>query len=207
MGCEDDRFDGPDGDCAVSVQADRHPLPPASRHRLAGLGILRALATNVVLVTLYYVLPLNRIKSVRLMLAAGLLLAVTTWQWWAVLRARYPAVRAAEALATTVPWFVLLFASAYVTMANANPANFSTHPLTRTDALYFTVTVFATVGFGDITAVSQAARLAVTTQMMLDLLVLGLGVRVFVGAVQFARRQASPGVPPGQTRQQSDGTQ
>jgi hypothetical protein len=27
----------------------------------------------------------------------------------------------------------------------------------------------------------------VTTQMMLDLLVLGLGVRVFVGAVQFAR--------------------
>lgn len=69
------------------------------------------------LVTLYYVLPLNRIKSVRLMLAAGLLLlAVTTWQWWAVLRARYPAVRAAEALATTVPWFVLLFASAYVTM-------------------------------------------------------------------------------------------
>jgi voltage-gated potassium channel len=25
-------------------------------------------------------------------------------------------------------------------------------PLTRTDALYFTVTVFSTVGFGDITA-------------------------------------------------------
>ena len=57
------------------------------------------------------------------------------------------------------------------------------------------MTVFATVGFGDITAVSQAARLAVTTQMMLDLLVLGLGVRVFVGAVQFARRQAGPGSP------------
>ena len=96
-----------------------------------------------------------------------------------------------------VPWFLLLFARAYVTMANANPANFSTHPLTRTDALYFTVTVFATVGFGDITAVSQSARLEVTTQIMLDLLVLvlGLGVRVFVGAVQFARRQAGPGGP------------
>lgn len=53
-------------------------------------------------------------------------------------------MRAADALAITVPWFVLLFASAYVTMANANPANFSTHPLTRIDALYFTVTVFAT---------------------------------------------------------------
>ena len=33
-----------------------------------------------------------------------------------------------------------------------------TEPLTRTDAQYFTVTIFATVGFGDITAVTQTAR-------------------------------------------------
>ena len=41
--------------------------------------------------------------------------------------------------------------------------NFS-EPLTRTDALYFTVTVFSTVGFGDITAKTEAARLVVTGQ-------------------------------------------
>ena len=29
--------------------------------------------------------------------------------------------------------------------------------MTRTDALYFVVTVFATVGFGDITPVSETA--------------------------------------------------
>ena len=104
----------------------------------------------------------------------------------------------------TVPLFLLLFAWAYFTMANNNPANFNIHPLTRTDALYFTVTVFSTVGFGDIVAVSQPARLVVTVQMLLDLLVLGLVVRAFVGAVQFARQQAAPangpGGPPGQSR-------
>jgi hypothetical protein len=60
---------------------------------------------------------------------------------------------------------------------------------TRTDALYFTVTVFSTVGFGDISATSQAARLIVTIQMILDLIVLGLGVRVFLAAVEFGRVQ------------------
>ena len=52
------------------------------------------------------------------------------------------------------------------------------------DSLYFTVTVFATVGFGDITATSQTGRLIVTAQMILDLIVLGLGIGVFLGAVQ-----------------------
>ncbi len=193
----------------ISAPTDRNGLPPAPRRRLAGLGLLRSLAMTSVLVALYYLLPLDQIKSVRLMLAAGLLLllAFTGWQLWAVTTARYPAVRAVEALFTTVPWFLLLFASAYFIMARANPASFSTHSMTRTDALYFTVTVFATVGFGDITAVSQSARLVVTAQMMLDLLTLGLGVRVFVGAVQFARRQGAPDVLPGQARQQDSGTQ
>ncbi len=194
-------------DTTTNAAADRNELPPAKHRRLAGLGLLRSLAVTCVLVVLYYLLPLNHLKNVRLVLAAGLLLllAFASWQLLAVTRARYPAVRAVEALATTVPWFLLLFASAYFIMARANPANFSTHVLTRTDALYFTVTVFATVGFGDITAVSQSARLVVTAQMMLDLLVLGLGLRMFVGAVRIARRQAGPGLPSGQTRQQGDG--
>ena len=84
-------------------------------------------------------------------------------------------------------------------------SRFNTHPLTRTDVLYFTVTVFSTVGFGDISAVSQSARLVVTAQMLLDLLALGLVIRAFVGAVQLARQQAAPAAgpdgPPGQSRQ------
>jgi voltage-gated potassium channel len=194
----DDGSDGSGRCCAMNAQADRNELSPARRRRLSGLRLLRALATTVVLVALYYLLPLDHIKNVPLTLAAGIviLLAVTVWQVRAIIRARYPGLRAIEALAATVPLFLLLFASAYFTMAGTNPANFSTHSLTRTDALYFTVTTFSTVGFGDITAASQSARLVVTVQMLLDLLVLGLGIRVFIGAVQRARQQASPAADP-----------
>jgi hypothetical protein len=196
----------------VSSQADPAELTPANRRWLIGLGLLRALATTIVLVALYYLVPLNHVKNVLAALVAGLLIlaAVIAWQLRAVSKARYPTVRAIEALATTLPLFLLLFASAYLTMANANPANFSTHPLTRTDTIYFTVTVFSTVGFGDITAVSQAARLVVTGQMLLDLLALGLVVRAFVSAVQLSRQQPTPavepGVPPGQTPQPGNDT-
>ena len=42
--------------------------------------------------------------------------------------------------------------------------------------------VLATVGFGDITAKTGAARLVVTGQMSTDLIILGLGARVILGA-------------------------
>ena len=88
--------------------------------------------------------------------------------------------------------FLLLFAATYFLMAQANTDNFNVHSLTRTDSLYFTITVFATVGFGDISATSQAARIAVMVQMILDLLVLGLLVKVFLNAVQLGREQQAP---------------
>ena len=187
--------------------------PPArkvvpARRRLIVLGVLRSLAAAVVLVALYYLLPLDHLANVPLwvILVVGLvvLLAVATWQLRLVLRSDYPGVRAAEALATTVALFLLLFAAVYFVMERAGPASFS-HHLTRTDSLYFTVTTFSTVGYGDITAASQAARLLVTVQMDLDLLALGLGIKVFIGVVQLARQgrpaPAGPAAGPDQPRQ------
>lgn len=194
----------------MSIAADWNELPPATRRRLIGIGIGRALATTVALVALYYLLPIDHNKNVPVVLIAGLLIlaAFTAWQLRIVRKNRYPAVRAVEALATALPLFLLLFSWAYFTMAHTNPANFNTHPLTRTDMLYFAVTVFSTVGFGDITAASQFARLVVTAQMVLDLLVLGLVVRAFVGAVQVARQEPGhqAGTASEQMRQQDDGT-
>jgi len=188
--------------------------PPArkvvpARRRLIVLGVLRSLAAAVLLVALYYLLPLDHLANVPLwvILVVGLvvLLAVATWQLRLVLRSDYPGVRAAEALATTVALFLLLFAAVYFVMERAGPASFS-HHLTRTDSLYFTVTTFSTVGYGDITAASEAARLLVTVQMILDLLALGLGIRVFIGAVQLARQgrpaPAGPAAGADQPRQQ-----
>jgi voltage-gated potassium channel len=182
----------------VSVQAGRNRWPSAKR-RLVGVAVFRSLATTIVLVVLYYVLPLSHVKNVPATLSVGLVIlaAVTVLQLLVISRSAHPGLQAMEALATTLPLFLLLFASAYVVMAGASQANFSTHPLTRTDGLYFTVTVFSTVGFGDITAASQSARLVVTVQMLLDLLALGLVVRAFVSAVQAARQRTSPDVQPG----------
>jgi voltage-gated potassium channel len=49
--------------------------------------------------------------------------------------------------------------------------------------------VFATVGFGDITAKTEAARLVATGQMITDLIILGIGARVILGAVTRARQR------------------
>jgi hypothetical protein len=173
-------------------------LSAAERRRRLAVGLLRALAITVVLVAMYFLVPLDRLSSVplALILAAGLvaLAVAATYQVKAVTSAQYPALRAVEALAATAPLFLLLFAAVYFVMAQADPSNFNAQTLSRADSLYFTVTVFATVGFGDITATSEAARMLVTVQMILDLVVLGLGIRVYAGAVEAGRQRASSGV-------------
>lgn len=165
-------------------------LSAVDRRRLVVVALARAVTPLIALIALYYLAPLDHLHGgwAAFALVVGLLAAVgvAVYEVRAILRASYPAIRAIQALATTAPLFLLLFATAYYLMAQAGH-NFNVETLTRTDALYFTVTVFATVGFGDITAVSQHARLLVTVQMLLDLLILGLGVRVFLGAVQVAR--------------------
>ena len=149
--------------------------------------LLRALGSTAALVAVYYLLPLDRssIGVVIGILALGLLALVglVAFQVRAIMRAAYPALRAVGALATSVPLFLLLFAGTYFVMGTISAGTFS-QPMTRTDALYFTVTVFSTVGFGDITAVTEAARVLVTGQMIAGIAILGLGVRIIVDAVK-----------------------
>ena len=99
-------------------------------------------------------------------------------------------MRAAEALGLVIPLYLVLFASTYFLMERASAASF-TQPLTRTDALYFAVTVFATVGFGDIAAKSETARIVLIIQMLADLVLLGAGARVLLQAVQRGRERRS----------------
>jgi len=174
---------------AAGVSAGHHP-----GRRVAVVVGVRAAGTVVVLLVLYYVLPLDLLTEVPLpvilTVALTALAVVTGLQVRSIVQATYPALRAVEALAVTAPLFLLLFAAVYEVMSAHDPGAFGEPALSRTDALYFTVTVFATVGFGDITARSEPARVLVTVQMMLDLVVLGLGIRLFVGAVERGRRRA-----------------
>ncbi|MGW2781462.1 potassium channel family protein [Streptomyces populi] len=154
--------------------------------------------TSAVLVTLYYLLPLDKtftpttvVTLVGGVVAVALLLS---WQIREITRARRPELRAMEALATSAPLYMLLFAIVYYLMERSAAGSFS-ETLSRTDALYFTVTVFSTVGFGDITARSETARVLVTGQMAVNVLLIGVAARLLVSAVQQGRSQQNPPGP------------
>jgi hypothetical protein len=169
-------------------------LPPAKRRRLIVRAVLRGLLVTTALVVLYYLLPLDRSldtgTAIRLLIGLLVFVGVTVWQVRAITGSRFPGLRAAETLGFIVPFYLLLFASTYYLMERASAANF-TQPLTRTDALYFSVTVFTTVGFGDIAAKSETARVLLIVQMLADLALLGAGARVLLGAVRRGQQRRS----------------
>jgi voltage-gated potassium channel len=169
-------------------------LPPAKRRRLVLRAFLRALATATVMVVLYYVLPLGGRSTAGtltlLILGLAILAGILVWQVREIISAEFPRMRAIQALFVAAPFYVLTFAATYFLIAGSAPTNF-TEPLSRTDALYFAVTVLSTVGFGDITAKSEVARVVVTAQMVVNLILLGFGLKTLLGAAQVGlQRQA-----------------
>jgi hypothetical protein len=96
-------------------------LTPRRQRRLVAEAVLRALATVVLLGTLYFVLPLDRggaVATLAVIAGGCALLAVVGWQIRRIARSEYPNLRAAEALAFTLPVFVILFATTYFLMAH-----------------------------------------------------------------------------------------
>ncbi|MEI2717593.1 MAG: ion channel [Candidatus Nanopelagicales bacterium] len=82
---------------------------------------------------------------------------------------------------------ILVYSWLYVAMSGVNPASF-TEPLSKTTAVYFTVTVLATVGFGDITPSTDTARLVVTSQMLLGFTVITLAIRIITSSASTAAK-------------------
>jgi hypothetical protein len=154
------------------------------------LSTARIVFVTVTLIAIYVFAPIgSRLQgTVLVQLLAGLvvLAVVLTWQIRVVMRSPHPALRGVEAIATGVPLLVLTFAGAYFAAAMETPGSFS-EGLSRLDAAYFAVTVLATVGFGDISPVSDAARALVTLQMLVNLAFGGLILKVLLGAVRRRR--------------------
>jgi voltage-gated potassium channel len=164
------------------------------RRRYAIRALLRSVLVAGLLLTAFFVLPMRSVVAIGgvLALTGGLVVVVIALVWHIrmILTAPYPAARAVSALIVTVPLFLVVFATIYYLMSLDDTGAWS-EPLTRMDALYFAVTVFSTVGFGDITAVSQTARVVTTLQMILGLALVGVVARVVVGAVQVNLRSRS----------------
>jgi voltage-gated potassium channel len=110
---------------------------------------------------------------------------------WALIRinrSRYPLRTGFVLLAVMVTAMVVIFALAYLSLSIDNPANFNV-PLDKVASLYFTMTILSTVGFGDITAVSNSARVAVMIQMVVGLTLITALARVLVEAARQAQRR------------------
>ncbi|MGW7447496.1 potassium channel family protein [Kitasatospora sp. NPDC054795] len=156
---------------------------------------LGTIARITAVLAIYFLIPMdhamNGATATGLTLGILGLCVVVAWQLRDITNSEYPGLRAVQALAFTLPLFILLFATAYFLMEHAQATSF-TQPLSRFDALYFSIITFSTVGFGDITATSQAARLVVTVQMVLDLIVLGLVIRLVANAIQIGLHRRSP---------------
>jgi hypothetical protein len=167
--------------------------------RKALTALLRAIASTAVLVTIYYLLPLDRssvpVAATELVVGLVALVVLIGFQVRSIMRSPFPGLRAVEALSTSIPLFLLLFASTYLVMSSISNRNFS-QPLTHTAPLYFAVTIFSTVGFGDIVANTDSARLVVMGQMISDVVIIGIGAKIVIDAVTHARqrRLQSPGV-------------
>jgi voltage-gated potassium channel len=174
-----------------TTSADRR----RARRRLAG-SLIRTGLVLAVLIGAYALAPLGSRPegTVAAQLVLWLLASfvVVAWQVRAVSRSSYPGLRAIGAIAVSVPLFVLVFASAYFVSGRIDAGSFN-EPLSRLDAVYFATTVFATVGFGDIVARTDAARILVTLQMLLDLVLIGVIAKVLFGAVQRRRQDLGKG--------------
>ena len=138
-------------------------------------------------VVLYYVLPMKGrlwpIGAIAGPAAAVALAPLTRRHLRRVLVSERPLVDGALALALIAVVLILGFATTYWILATQSPDEF-VGITTKTDALYFTVTVLATVGFGDVHPIGQVARVITTVNMLTNIVILAFSVRVLTWAAR-----------------------
>jgi hypothetical protein len=152
-------------------------------------ALLRALLSATLVVVAYYVLPDTVrggteiaqafIFGLCVLLLAGMMVFL-------IIRPPAGGIPArGEGLLLTVVVSLAFFATVYYKMSHS-PGQFSGLQ-TRTDGLYFTLVTAATVGYGDITPVSQTARIVVMVQIVFNLVFIGAAVSVSMERIKRRR--------------------
>ena len=122
------------------------------------------------------------------------ILGIAVYAWFfqrqvrSVYKSRYPTLRAIEALILVAAMFLAIFTMVYVILSINDPSSF-TEQLDSFTGYYFSLTVLATVGFGDITPVTTTARSFTMVQMALDIAFLAVVIKVMTGAARKALEQ------------------
>jgi hypothetical protein len=161
------------------------------QRRRAVIGMMFSVALAwALLFGIYYLIPFTDLTSaqslVRLVLGIAFFVGALGWQLRQVTKAELPGLRAIHALGVAIPLFLLVFAVVYLSLSQSDTTRFS-EPLNHTGALYLVITVFSTVGFGDITPKGDLTRIVASIQMLLDLVVIGAVVRLLTTAAKSGR--------------------
>ena len=168
----------------------------AQRHHdkiLLAWGITRSALLGFGVLLLYWVLPIESFDDV-MTIAVMIMLSLAVWVYFVireVYRLRdspYPLIRLSGTLIATIMLLVVIFAQVFLTLDHTAPGSFS-QELNKMGALYFSMTVTATVGFGDIVAKTDTARAVVTFQMFINLVLLAAALR---GLITVAQTHAKP---------------
>jgi voltage-gated potassium channel len=166
---------------------------------IAGLAMLA--------LVVYFVIPLD---GEHAELFAGALVIVATFALvpLAVHRARrvltsdQPLLVAAQSLAITQTLLVVSFSTVYFVLGSAHEGQIN-GVRTKIDALYYTITILSTVGFGDVTATGQGARALVATNMIVNIVFLAVALRLVSWALE--QRKEDPPNRPGQAPRSTSG--
>lgn len=150
------------------------------------LDLTEVLVAPAALLGVYFLAPLDRSPMLGASMSVVSLAAIVPIVVRRVRRigtSDRPVQEALRAIALTLTVLVIGFATAYVVLAEHSDGQFD-GIATRIDALYFTVTTLVTVGYGDIAPTGQAARALVTVNMVANVLVLGLLLRLVTWAAK-----------------------
>jgi hypothetical protein len=159
---------------------------------------LRPIITWLALLAVYYTFPVGADSDHPL--AIGLVvsaLGVVALAWAIAGQVRRQVeggtTHSIRTLVTLLGLVVMAFSVGFYTLAEWKP-NEMDGLQTRTDSLYFTMVTMATIGFGDIHAQGQIARVLVMVLIVFNFVFVGALVSILTGRVH-ARVEARIGKP------------
>jgi hypothetical protein len=161
---------------------DLDPASPAYVRREVMRAGLRAAGILVA----FFVLPFGDNWLLAFVLLVFVLIGLFPFafrRFRRVLRSEHPVGDAVSALVITLMTLIVSFAACYHVISERDPGAIN-GLVTKVDAVYFEMTILSTVGFGDITAVTQGTRILVTINMVMAAVFLGISLRLLTWTIQ-----------------------
>jgi len=158
------------------------------RRLLARKPRVRLLLVIIGMLVIFYTIPVSSDESTgRVVTSVALtLIGVAALAWGIFEQVRRQLQSRSEDIHTLVmllPLAAVLFALSFYVLEEHRPAQFD-GIRTRTDALYFTLSTVTTVGFGDITARGQLARVLVMFQLIFNAIFVGAAASTIISSIR-----------------------